>query len=196
MSHYFENDENLKSNRKKTVCTINDVSFTFYTDSGVFAKKGLDFGSRLLLLTVLKEKIKGNVLDVGCGYGVLGIVLNKFWRVPVVMVDINKRALHLAEDNKKINGCENVSVIESDCYQKVEGKYGLIITNPPIRAGAKKVYEILLGAKDHLEDDGILYFVIRKDQGAKTTISALKEAYNITIVEKKKGFFIIRAKKS
>ena len=174
MSHYFENDENLKSNRKKTICTINDVSFTFYTDSGVFAKKGLDFGSRLLLLTVLKEKIKGNVLDV----------------------DINKRALHLAEDNKKINGCVNVSVIESDCYQKVEGKYGLIITNPPIRAGAKKVYEILLGAKDHLEDDGILYFVIRKDQGAKTTISALKEAYNITIVEKKKGFFIIRAKKS
>ena len=77
MSHYFENDQTLASNLKKTTTTLFNKQFIFYTDNGVFAKKGLDYGSRLLLESLPYQDIKGNVLDVGCGYGVLGIVINK-----------------------------------------------------------------------------------------------------------------------
>lgn len=193
MSHYFENDTNLPSKLQKTTATILNTEFIFYTDNGVFAKSGLDFGSRLLLESLPLNEISGEILDVGCGYGVLGIVLAKLCFVQVDMIDVNKRALHLAKRNCKENKIENVSIYESHCYQNVHHKFDVIITNPPIRAGKKIVYEILIGAKEYLKENGQLYFVIRKDQGAKSIISDLEKIYNITIINKSKGFFIIRA---
>ncbi len=194
MSHYFENDQNLPSKLKKTTTTLFDQNFIFYTDNGVFAKHGLDYGSKLLLESLPYEDLKGPILDVGCGYGVLGIIINKKTNLNVDMIDINKRALHLSKRNVKENKCSNINIFESNCYENITKKYKTIITNPPIRAGKKIVYDILLNARSHLEPDGVMYLVIRKEQGAKSTIFDLKKYYDVSIVNKSKGFYIISAK--
>ena len=192
MGQYFTNDNSIPSKRVKTRAVVLNNSFIFYTDNGVFSKDGLDFGSRLLLENIPLTEIGESLLDVGCGYGVFGIVLNKILGVKVTMCDVNRRALHLAEKNIKENKCSDCSVIESNCYQNINSKYSTIITNPPIRAGKKVVYEILEGAKDYLLPDGRLFFVLRKEQGAKSIISDMQKIYNVEVLERKKGFFIIK----
>lgn len=191
MGQYFENT-NLPSKIVKTQAIVLGNKFIFCTDNGVFSKDGLDFGSRLLLESIPLEEVGGKVLDMGCGYGVFGIVLNKILSCHVDMVDVNLRALHLCELNIKENKCSDINVFESNCYEKINSKYSCIITNPPIRAGKKIVYEIVMNAKDYLEKDGKLFLVIRKEQGAKSLIADLKEFYNVEILNKKKGFFIIK----
>ena len=191
MGHYFTN-EKLPSNVKKTECFILGSKFTFLTDNGVFSKDGLDFGSRLLLESIPLEEVGGKILDMGCGYGVFGIVLSKVTGASVDMVDVNLRALHLSRRNIEENHVNNISVFESNCYSNVEAKYTSIITNPPIRAGKKIVYDIVMNAKDYLEDNGKLFIVIRKEQGAKSLIVDLEKVYHVDILAKKKGFFIIK----
>lgn len=192
MGQYFTNDNSIPSKLVKTKAVVLNNSFIFYTDNGVFSKDGLDFGSRLLLENIPLTEIGESLLDVGCGYGVFGIVLNKILGVKVTMCDVNRRALHLAEKNIKENKCSDCSVIESSCYQNINSKYSTIITNPPIRAGKKVVYEILEGAKDYLLPGGRLFFVVRKEQGAKSIISDMQKIYNVEVLERKKGFFIIK----
>lgn len=192
MGQYFTNDNSIPSKLVKTRAVVLNNSFIFYTDNGVFSKDGLDFGSRLLLENIPLTEIGESLLDVGCGYGVFGIVLNKILGVKVTMCDVNRRVLHLAEKNIKENKCSDCSVIESNCYQNINSKYSTIITNPPIRAGKKVVYEILEGAKDYLLPGGRLFFVVRKEQGAKSIISDMQKIYNVEVLERKKGFFIIK----
>ena len=192
MGQYFTNDNSIPSKLVKTRAVVLNNSFIFYTDNGVFSKDGLDFGSRLLLENIPLTEIGESLLDVGCGYGVFGIILNKILGVKVTMCDVNRRALHLAEKNIKENKCSDCSVIESSCYQNINSKYSTIITNPPIRAGKKVVYEILEGAKDYLLPGGRLFFVVRKEQGAKSIISDMQKIYNVEVLERKKGFFIIQ----
>ncbi len=193
MGQYFENT-NLPSDIKKININILNHNFTFLTDNGVFSKDKIDFGSRLLLESIPKSEIGNKVLDVGCGYGTLGIVLNKILNVSVDMVDVNLRALHLAERNIKENHCENIRAFESNTYENITEKYQTIITNPPIRAGKKVVYDIVMNAKDHLEKNGCLFLVIRKEQGAKSLIIDLQKIYNVEVIAKKKRFFIIKCK--
>ncbi len=191
MGQYFENAD-LPSKIVKTKASVLGNGFIFCTDNGVFSKDGLDFGSRLLLESIPLEEVGGKVLDMGCGYGVFGIVLNKILSCHVDMVDVNLRALHLCELNIKENKCSDINVFESNCYEKINSKYSCIITNPPIRAGKKVVYEIVMNAKNYLEENGHLFLVIRKEQGAKSLLVDLKEVYNVEILNKKKGFFIIK----
>ena len=110
------------------------------------------------------------------------------------LVDVNKRALHLAKMNAKGLGIE-ADIFESDVYSNVSGKYDVVITNPPIRAGKQKVMQFLLEANDYLKDDGELWVVMRKDQGAKSAIEKMKSLYSVEVHAKSKGFFIIVAKK-
>ena len=191
MGQYFDNQK-LPSKMVKTESFILGKKFVFYTDNGVFSKDGLDFGSRFLLETIPLEEIGGKVLDMGCGYGVFGIVLNKIISCKVDMVDVNLRAMHLAEINAKENRCTGVSIFESNCYSNINSKYSCIVTNPPIRAGKKIVYDIVMNAKDYLEKDGKLFLVIRKEQGAKSLIVDLEKNYNVEVLDKKKGFFILK----
>ena len=191
MGQYFEND-NLPSKLVKTTAKVFNKNFVFYTDNGVFSKDGLDFGSRLLLESIPLEEVGGKVLDMGCGYGVFGIVLNKITSCEVDMVDVNLRAMHLAEINIRENHCIGVNVFESNCYSSINTKYSSIVTNPPIRAGKKIVYDIVMNARNYLLEEGRLFLVIRKEQGAKSLIVDLKEYYNVEILEKKKGFYILK----
>lgn len=191
MGQYFENID-LPSKMVKHDAFVLGKKFVFYTDNGVFSKDGLDFGSRLLLETIPLEEVGGKVLDMGCGYGVFGIVLNKVTSCCVDMVDVNLRALHLTEINIKENKLLNVNAFESNVYEKINSRYSCIVTNPPIRAGKRIVYDIVMNARNYLEKDGKLFLVIRKEQGAKSLIVDLKKYYNVEVLNKKKGFFIIK----
>ena len=192
MGHYFTNEQ-LPSDIKETTCVVLGNHFKFLTDNGVFSKDGLDFGSRLLLEVIPREEVGGKILDMGCGYGVFGIVLARVTSHRVDMVDVNHRALHLSKRNAKLNGVSDlVSIFESNCYSNISEKYSTIITNPPIRAGKKIVYDIVMNARNYLEEGGNLYLVIRKEQGAKSLIVDLEKVYTVKVLEKKKGFFIIQ----
>ncbi len=195
LEHYFTNNQNLRSEIRTITYENQGTVFTFFSDLGVFSKDHIDFGSKTLVDTILKKKdiIPKTILDVGCGYGFLGIVLGKLWNSDVTMVDVNKRALHLCEKNISQNKIMGKCFL-SDAYQNVQTTFDLIITNPPIRAGKKVVLNILENAKDYLNQNGELWFVIRKDQGAKSIQKQLEETYKIEIEEKEKGFYIMCAK--
>ena len=191
MTQYFENNKNLKSDINKINTKIKDTSFIFYTDNGVFNKKGLDYGTKLLLENI---ELNGKTyLDVGCGCGPIGLYIGlQDNNYTVDMIDVNERAIHLCNMSKKENNLKNINIFKSDVYENINKKYDLVITNPPIHAGKKKVYEIIEGAKDHLNDNGSLWVVIRKDQGAKSLIKDFRNIYNIEIIKKDKGFLILK----
>ena len=193
MAHYFENNTEVKSNIKLIKNFINDKEFSFYADNGVFSKKGLDFGTRSLLEKVQNHDIKGDVLDFGCGYGPIGIYIAKTFKTNVDMIDINHRAIELSIKNKELNKVK-VNIFESNIYEQINKKYDYIITNPPIRVGKEMLYNILFGAKNHLKKDGSLIFVIHKDQGAKTLMKRLEDAYKVELLGKNKGFYVIICK--
>lgn len=191
MSQYFDNDKNIKSERKLINFSFNDKNFSLYTDNGVFSKDKLDYGTRILLENIDINNLKGRVLDLGCGIGVVGIILGTLNKnISIDMVDINERAIILTKDNVKFNNINN-NVFVSDVYSNINGKYNYIITNPPIRAGKEVVRKFLLGGYDYLTDDGILYFVMRKDHGVKSMIKELENIYEVDIVNKEKGFYIV-----
>lgn len=197
MEQYFTNNENLKSEIREITYQTNDITLAFLSDNGVFSKNKIDYASKLLVETFLKyhSKLENKlVLDVGGGYGFIGITIAVSTKASVDIIDINKRAIHLCEKNIKLNKLNNCKVFESNVYENVENKYKYIITNPPIRAGKEIVLKILMEAKEHLDEDGELWFIINKDQGAKSTKKALEKCYNIEIVEKSKGFCVFRAK--
>jgi len=194
-NQYFENNENLRSEEKEITFYFLNNTLKFITDLGVFSKSGIDFGSSQLLKNlIIKEQTK-SILDVGCGYGTIGISIAKTNpSISVDMVDVNLRAIELTKKNIILNNLTNAFVWESNIYNNVNKMYDLIVTNPPIRAGKKIVHEIILDAYDHLNIGGSLWCVIQKKQGAPSAISALNEKYHQVIVHNKdKQYYIIEA---
>ena len=167
---------------------------TFLTDAGVFSKKMVDFGSQLLL-KCLEVNQGETVLDVGCGYGPLGLSLVKAYGVQATMVDINNRALDLARQNAERNKVE-ATIFQSNIYEQVEGQFDHVISNPPIRAGKQVVHEIIEKSKDFLEIGGDLTIVIQKKQGAPSAKSKMEDVFgNCEILKKDKGYYILRSVK-
>ena len=191
MAYYFDSNPDSKSCEQLIKCEINGSIYNFYTDNNVFSKKYLDFGTRTLLESIDTSDIHGDVLDFGCGYGPIGIYIKSNCECNVDMVDINSRAISLSIKNAKLNRVD-VNIFESDIYSNVNKKYDFIITNPPVRVGKKILYEILFGAKDSMKEDGSLYLVINKDQGAKSLKKDLEECYNVTTLKKNKGFYVFK----
>ena len=190
-SQYFDNDKNIKSERKIIKFNFDNKDFSIYSDNGVFSKDRFDYGTRVLLNSVDVDKLFGNVLDLGCGLGVVGIILGTFNKgINIDMVDINERAIDLAKNNLVLNNVK-ANVFVSDIYSNIDNKYDFIITNPPIRAGKNVIRGFLLGSYDYLKDDGILYFVMRKDHGVKSMIKELSVKFNTSIVNKDKGFYVV-----
>ena len=167
---------------------------TFLTDAGVFSKKMVDFGSQLLL-KCLEINEGETVLDVGCGYGPLGLSLVKAYGVQATMVDINNRALDLARQNAERNKVE-ATIFQSNIYEQVEEEFDHVISNPPIRAGKQVVHEIIETSRDFLEDGGDLTIVIQKKQGAPSAKAKMEDVFgNCEIVKKDKGYYILRSVK-
>jgi 16S rRNA (guanine1207-N2)-methyltransferase len=193
MPHYYsrEND-NLKSNEKTILVKIREKNFEFVTDHGVFSKAGLDFGSRLLIETILDERFQ-SVLDIGSGYGPLGIIYKAFNpKSNVTLTDVNDRAIKLTQKNAKKNKVEVVAFF-SDGFSDIEDKFDLIFTNPPIRAGKRVIYQIFTDAKDYLTDSGHFIFVINQKQGAPSAIKKCESIYGkVKVINKKSGYYIIK----
>ena len=191
MGHYFTN-ENLESNIQSFKIKMGNHDFIFKTDNGVFSKGELDFGTNLLIKNVLEQNISGEVLDLGCGYGPIGITLSKILKCDVTMIDVNKRAVHLTKMNIKDNNVNNCEALVSEGYSDIgDKKFDYIVSNPPIRVGKKILYDLLINAKDHLKENGKMFIVIRKEQGANSLIHDMSEYYQVEVIDKEKGFFII-----
>lgn len=193
--HYYSSKPHSESNPQCVSFNHNGDTLKLKTDRGVFSKEGVDFGSRLLIDSFVFPNIDGPILDMGCGYGVIGIsIAKKHPDHQLTMVDINERAVLLATENAQSNGL-GARVFQSNLYEKVPGKFAVIVSNPPIRAGKQVVHRILTDAKDYLLNQGELWIVIQKKQGAPSAIKKLEEIYDeVDVVNKSKGYFIIRAK--
>jgi 16S rRNA (guanine1207-N2)-methyltransferase len=196
--HYYSKEQQVESNPRNWSFTLRNHSFLFKTDNGVFSKGEVDFGSRLLVETFRFPEINGHVLDVGCGYGPIGLSIAKDAQDRNVhMVDVNERALLLANENARLNQITNTSIYESFCLDQVtENNFAVILTNPPIRAGKQVVHQILEQSYNHLAPSGELWVVIQKKQGAPSAMEKLEGLFqDVEVVEKKKGYFIIKATK-
>ena len=192
---YYEDNQDLSHDFQTLTVELLGQSMRFKTDRGVFSKNGIDYGSRVLLENYQPESAK-SLLDVGCGYGTLGLTLAKKFDLDVTMVDVNSRALDLCRQNAIDNTVSNSKIELSNIYESVSEKYDAIISNPPIRAGKGVVHEILAGAFGHLNDGGHLTIVIQKKQGAPSAQKKMEEVFgNCQLVARDKGYFILRSYK-
>lgn len=190
--HYYTENPNSAHDERRIALRALGNDLTFVTDAGVFSRDGLDRGTEVLLEAL--PPLEGRVLDLGCGWGAVGVALGKRYpALDIVMTDINSRAVELARRNLAENGV-TAAVLQGDGFDAVEGRFDAIVTNPPIRAGKAVVYGLFARARDYLEPDGALYVVIRKQQGAPSALKYLKEIYSqAETVDRASGFHVLRA---
>jgi len=194
MHYYSSSQDDVQSDIHEIKVSILGKNYTFETDHGVFSMQGLDFGTRVLLESILSFPME-KVLDLGGGYGPIAIIVQKVKGAKVTLAEINERAYSLAKSNAR----KNKAIIEallSDGFEKVSGTFDTIITNPPIRAGKSVYYPWFQLAKDHLADGGRFFLVIQKKQGAPSAIKELERIYSsVEVIEKKSGYYIIKCEK-
>jgi len=203
MAHYFDENPTTPSGPRELTARFHGIDFVFTSDSDVFAKKHIDFGTKLLLDTAILDLHtrcirQGRLLDLGCGYGVIGITMKRvFPAMDVVMADINQRAAALASENAKANHCPYISIVQSDGWENIDGTFHVVMTNPPVRAGKKTVFAFYDGAFAHLEPGGFLYVVLQKKQGAPSSFARLESLFgSCEVIEKDAGYWIMRAQKN
>ncbi|MFT8411319.1 MAG: class I SAM-dependent methyltransferase [Schleiferilactobacillus perolens] len=192
--HYYSADPTSAHDRHNFEATLRGFHFNFTTDASVFSRERVDFGSQTLIDTVQPaDWPAGAVLDVGCGYGPIGLTVAALAAFREVdMTDVNERALGLAKENAAANHVTNVRVFASDAYDKVAGRYAAILSNPPIRAGKNVVNAIIDGAVRHLSEGGHLMIVIQKKQGAPSAKKRMMAAFgNATVLKHNKGYQVI-----
>lgn len=200
-NHYYTKNPETESKEASWTFPLRGREFRFISDSGVFSKKTVDFGSRLLIETFrLNEEVAGDILDVGCGYGPMGLALAYAYPARLVeMVDVNERAMSLARRNAEANNIRNVKVYESNTYDQVpeERQFAAIVSNPPIRAGKQVVHRILSEARVHLLPGGTLTVVIQKKQGAPSAEQKMLDVFgNVAVIARDKGYWIIQSVKA
>ena len=191
--HYYTASPSSAHDERRVALTALGNELTFITDAGVFSRDGLDRGTELLLEAL--PAFSGRVLDLGCGWGPVGVALGKKYPgLEIVMTDINQRAVALARRNLRENGVA-ATVVQGDGFEAVEGGFDAIVTNPPIRAGKAVIYGLFAEARNHLNPGGALYLVMRKQQGAPSALKYLREIYGeAEIIDRGSGFHVIRAK--
>ncbi|MFD0961932.1 class I SAM-dependent methyltransferase [Paenibacillus chungangensis] len=194
-NHYYSKSPDTAHERRTHETTLRGTKFRFVTDSGVFSKTGIDYGSRVLI-EAMQFARTSEVLDVGCGYGPIGLAAATLAdQGRVTMIDINERAVLLASENAVANGLKNVDVRQSDLYEAVRGlTFDVILTNPPIRAGKATVHRIFEEGCQLLRDGGSMWVVIQKKQGAPSAKEKLEQIFgHVEEITKDKGYRIFRA---
>ncbi|SFM33636.1 16S rRNA (guanine1207-N2)-methyltransferase [Paenibacillus sp. 1_12] len=195
--HYYSQKPTAAHDLHQIQESLCGRTYTFMTDAGVFSKKGVDYGSKVLI-EALKFSEHSEVLDVGCGYGPMGIAAAGLAvHGKVTMVDINERALELARMNAERNRVTNVEILQSDKLDAVITRtFDVVITNPPIRAGKETVHRIFEQAHQVLRDGGSLWIVIQKKQGAPSAFAKLESLFaQVQEIGKDKGYRIFKAQK-
>ena len=192
--HYYTRNPASESRPVDCEYVYRGIPLAFRTDAGVFSRGEVDAGTDLLLKS-LPEEMTGDILDLGCGWGVIGICAARRWPdARVTMADVNTRALDLSRENAKRNGTE-VACVESDGMAALAGKtFDAVVTNPPIRAGKQVIYKMFADAAAQLKPGGALYLVIRKQQGAESCMKYLQTIYDsVEKLDKSGGFWVIKA---
>lgn len=198
--HYYSQQPSARSDRKTIEAVLRGQKLQFVSDSGVFSRDGVDYGSRVLIEHIELGQEDG-VLDVGCGYGPIGLTAARLVpRGHVTMLDVNERAVALSRENAALNGIGNVEIQVSDLYEAVGGRtFDVILSNPPIRAGKAVVHRILEEAVMHLKPGGSLWIVIQNKQGAPSARAKLEACFGedrVSEVGKDKGYRVYRAIKA
>lgn len=195
--HYYTENPHSQLNKHQWNYDYEGKTYCFVSSSGVFSKERIDFGSRVLIDSFEEPDVEGPILDLGCGYGPIGILLgDKYPERRFTLVDINERALELAEENAKNNKVNNVRILKSDGLENVSQKaFAAVLTNPPIRRGKDVIYNLFKESRLSLQEGGELWVVIQKKQGALSAVKYLETLFSeVKVVKKKKGYFIILAK--
>lgn len=199
MSHYYSpTQEDVSSCPQEFNFHFRNESFKFHTDAGVFSKNYIDYGSFALLSAFESNNLSDTILDMGAGYGTLGIVLARLYQKKVHFCEINERACKLIHQNIEENKIVGAQVYQSNLYETLpEGTlYSTIVTNPPIRAGKNVVFDIYKGAFSHLIKGGELWVVIQKKQGAPSSKAYLEALFgNCSIIDRNKGYYILKCQK-
>lgn len=196
MDHYFTNTPPNKQNRREILFRFLGVQLSLVTDSGVFSKGHVDEGTKLLIQSAHEKGLAGKVLDLGCGYGVIGLTLKKLNQdLRVSGIDINSYAVELANENARKNKLD-VQFTQGDGINTQE-TYDHILLNPPIRAGKKVIYSLFADAYDHLDKEGKLTVVMRKQHGAPSAIKYCEELFSeVTKLTRSKGFWVFQCNKT
>ena len=191
--HYYTENPTSAHDEREIAARALGNDLRFITDSGVFSRDGLDRGTEVLLNAL--PELKGRVLDLGCGWGAVGVALGKRYPgLEIVMTDVNRRAVELSRRNLELNGV-SAQVVQGDGYAAVTGAFDAIVTNPPIRAGKQTIYALFDQARDFLVPGGALYVVIRKQQGAPSALKHLRETYpSAGTIDHGTGFWVIEAR--
>lgn len=199
MEHYFISKEHKSTDYFQFSWNFLGNEYTFKSCDDVFSKDNVDYGTYVLLKTVAnKVKIQGNVLDIGCGYGPIGIVLSKlFDDASFVMADINETAVELCKENIKLNLAKNIKEVKlSNAYESIKQTFDFIVSNPPIKAGKSTLLSILLGAYEKLKEDGQLVFVIKKKFGEDSIKKQLEKIFkSVNVLQRDSGYYILQAQK-
>ena len=208
MSHYFSEKQEVKSDKKIIKYEIENKKFEFVTDNGVFSKTKVDFGTDVMLKVFLRENMskknqKFDVLDIGCGYGVVSVVVKAFFqKIKTVSSDVNERALELTTENLLKNEVvkdenDEFEVRKSFAFDSISEKFDVILSNPPIRAGKQTIFQIYEKSFEHLNENGEFYCVIQTKHGAKSTQKKLEEIFgNCETLEINAGYRIFRSVKN
>ncbi len=211
MAHYYASEPDSPSEERRIEFSFNGQDFHFVSDSGVFSKNHVDKGSEYLLMALhafmqqLKKEssedypflASGRALDLGCGYGVLGIVAKRLWPGQRwTFSDVNRRALDLTRRNAEANGIYHADVRESAGFDNLEGPFELIVSNPPIRTGKETIYGLFEEAERQLVPGGFFICVIGKKQGAASARHFLESRFHkVEVLFKKKGFSVFACRR-
>lgn len=192
MSHYFSNNTSTIENRREISFRFLGLDYNLVSSDNVFSKDAFDKGTEVLLSAVSEMDVKGHICDLGCGIGVIGVILHRLFDVVMTGVDVNQRAITLANENYKryeVNGTNIMS-------DGITGSFDMVISNPPIRVGKTILYRLFEETHKALNPSGSFVFVIRKSHGALSAQKKCVELFgNCELLARSKGYHVYRAVK-
>lgn len=197
LNHYFAEHPKSKMRLGIIHTHLRGIHFEFLTASGVFSKKRVDLGTRLLIESMVLPQ-EGYVLDIGCGYGAVGIAAATFNpNLRVIMVDVNERAVRLARQNAEKNHVSNVEVRRGYLYEPVKDLvFSCVLSNPPVSAGMETVKAIISEAPEHMASKALFQMVVKSKIGGKRLLMVFEEAFgNIEVLARKSGYRVLMSKK-